>query len=202
MADNVMTLRLVVRKLALDRGLPRHVHAQAVERRAGVGHAHPHVAVRERCQRLPRRRRPDYGLSKTAKAFIAGLLCHAREFTAVTNQLVNSYKRLVAGDEAPTFVSWARNNRSALVRVPVVKPGKESSTRVEYRALDSAANPYLAFSAVLAAGLKGVQEGYELPDEAAADLYTMNRGQGPGQGIRGAAHVAVGRVGRFGGVAP
>ena len=98
-----------------------------------------------------------------AKQFIAGLLRHAHEITAVTNQWVNSYKRLVTGYEAPIHVSWARNNRSALVRVPVVKHDKPESTRVEYRAPDTACNPYLAFAVILAAGLKGIEEGYELP---------------------------------------
>ncbi|MCY3577361.1 MAG: glutamine synthetase family protein [bacterium] len=182
MADNVMTLRLVVRKLALDRDLHATFMPKPLNGVQGSG-MHTHMSLFENDVNAFHDAGDDYGLSKTAKAFIAGLLHHAREITAVTNQLVNSYKRLVAGDEAPTFVSWARNNRSALVRVPVVKPGKESSTRIEYRALDSAANPYLAFSAVLAAGLKGVQEGYELPPEAAADLYTMSRSQARTKGF-------------------
>ena len=104
----------------------------------------------------------EYGLSKVGKCFIAGLLVHAREITAVTNQTVNSYKRLIEGYEAPVYVCWARNNESALVRVPVPKKGKESSTRIEFRSPDPACNPYLAFSVMLAAGLKGVEEGYEL----------------------------------------
>jgi glutamine synthetase len=115
---------------------------------------------------------PD-GLSLVAKRFMAGLLRHAAEITAVTNQWVNSYKRLVSGYEAPIHVSWARNNRSALVRVPFVKRNKIESTRVEYRAPDSACNPYLAFAVILAAGLKGIEEGYELPREAAANLFAM-----------------------------
>jgi len=115
---------------------------------------------------------PD-GLSLVAKRFMAGLLRHAHEITAVTNQWVNSYKRLVSGYEAPIHVSWARNNRSALVRVPFVKRNKIESTRVEYRAPDSACNPYLAFAVILAAGLKGIEQGYELPREAAANLFAM-----------------------------
>ena len=115
-----------------------------------------------------------YGLSPVAKGFIAGLLAHAREITAVTNQWVNSYKRLVKGYEAPVYVSWARNNRSALVRVPVVKRGHPESTRVEYRAPDPSCNPYLAFALMLAAGLRGIEEGYSLPEEASANLYEMS----------------------------
>ncbi|MCY3966979.1 MAG: glutamine synthetase family protein [bacterium] len=174
MADNVMTLRLVVRKLALDRNLHATFMPKPLNGVQGSG-MHTHMSLFENDVNAFYDAGHSYGLSKTAQSFIAGLLIYAREITAVTNQLVNSYKRLVVGDEAPTFVSWARNNRSALVRVPVVKPGKESSTRIEYRALDSAANPYLAFSVMLAAGLKGVEEGYELPPEAATDLYTTSK---------------------------
>ncbi|MCP4852836.1 MAG: glutamine synthetase, partial [Actinomycetia bacterium] len=115
------------------------------------------------------------GLSATARSFIAGLLHHAREITAVTNQLVNSYKRINEGYEAPRYVSWARNNRSALVRVPIPKPGKVDSTRVEYRALDPACNPYLAFSVLLAAGLRGIENDLELSPEAAVNLYDLSR---------------------------
>ena len=126
----------------------------------------------------------EYGLSTVARQFMAGILQHAPEMTAVTNQLVNSYKRLVAGDEAPTYVSWARNNRSALVRVPVHKAEKPSSARVEYRALDSAANPYLAYSVLLAAGLKGINEGYDLRPEAADNMWTLSRSDARAAGLQ------------------
>jgi glutamine synthetase len=126
----------------------------------------------------------EHGLSKVAKGFIAGLLRHAPDITAVTNQWVNSYKRLVRGYEAPIYLSWARNNRSALVRVPVIKRGKVDSTRIEYRAPDPACNPYLAFAVVLAAGLKGIEEGYELPPEAATNLYSMTPEELASEGIR------------------
>jgi glutamine synthetase len=124
-----------------------------------------------------------YGLSPVARQFIAGLLRHAREITAVTNQWVNSYKRLVSGYEAPINISWARNNRSALVRVPVVKLNKHESTRVEYRAPDSACNPYLAFAVMLAAGLRGIEEGYELPPEADANLFELSGAELAAKGI-------------------
>ena len=117
------------------------------------------------------------------RSFIAGLLTHAREFTAVTNQLVNSYKRLIPGSEAPVHVSWARNNRSALVRVPLAKAGKESSTRIEYRSPDPACNPYLAYSVMLAAGLKGLEEGYELGPEAAANVFELTDEERAAEGI-------------------
>ena len=119
---------------------------------------------------------PDdaYHLSDTAKAFMAGLLRHAGEITAVTNQTVNSYKRLVPGFEAPIHVSWARNNRSGLIRVPIAKRSNPLATRVEYRSADPACNPYLAFGLILAAGMRGVREGYELPDEADANLFEID----------------------------
>ena len=128
MADTVMTVRLVVKEMAQRRGIHASFMPKPLGRCAGLGHAHPSVALRRRHQRLLRRRGPD-GLSAVAKRFMAGLLRHADEITAVTNQWVNSYKRLVSGYEAPIHVSWARNNRSALVRVPFVKRNKIESTR-------------------------------------------------------------------------
>lgn len=116
---------------------------------------------------------PEFHLSETAQHFIAGLLGHSREITAVTNQWVNSYKRLVVGYEAPVYISWGRRNRSALVRVPAFKPHKRSSCRIEYRAPDPACNPYLAFTVMLAAGLKGIQEKYPLPEPIEEDIYAM-----------------------------
>ena len=101
-------------------------------------------------------------LSKTARSFIAGLLKHAREITAITNQWVNSYKRLVSGFEAPTYISWALVNKADLIRVPSYRMGNNSSRRIEYRAPDPACNPYLAFSVMLAAGLEGIENNYEL----------------------------------------
>jgi glutamine synthetase len=111
----------------------------------------------------------EYQLSKTGRQFIAGLLRHAPEITAITNQWVNSYKRLGGGGEAPSYVCWGHNNRSALVRIPMYKPSKGNSTRIEFRSIDSACNPYLAFAVMLSAGLKGIEEGYELPPGAEDD---------------------------------
>ena len=172
MADTVMTVRLLVKEIAQEAG----VHATFMPKPlAGVQGSgmHTHFSLFEGDANAFHDPGDEHNLSKVAKGFIAGLLTHAREITAVTNQWVNSYKRLVAGYEAPVYVSWARNNRSALVRVPVAKRGKVDSARIEYRAPDPACNPYLAFAAVLAAGLKGVEEGYELPPEAAANLYDL-----------------------------
>lgn len=115
-----------------------------------------------------------YFLSPVAKQFMAGLLRHASEITAITNQTVNSYKRLVPGFEAPVHISWARNNRSGLIRVPIPKKGNPMATRIEYRSPDPVCNPYLAFSVLLAAGMKGIEEGYELPEEADANLFEMD----------------------------
>jgi glutamine synthetase len=119
----------------------------------------------------------EYHLSKTARSFIAGILAHAREMAAVTNQWVNSYKRLIPGYEAPVFVVWGRRNRSALVRVPTAKPQKEASTRIEYRAPDPATNPYLFLAVALAAGLDGIERELELPPEAQDDIYAMSEGE-------------------------
>ncbi len=121
----------------------------------------------------------ELNLSKTARSFIAGLLRHSREITAVTNQWVNSYKRLFGEPlphqlaEAPAYVCWGHHNRSALVRVPMYKPGKANSTRVEVRSLDSACNPYLAFALMLAAGLAGIEGQYELPPGAEDDVWAL-----------------------------
>jgi len=124
-----------------------------------------------------------YQLSITGRRFIAGLLTHAREISAVTNQWVNSYKRLWGGGEAPAHVCWGHNNRSALVRVPMYKPGKGQSSRVEIRSLDSACNPYLTYAVVLAAGLKGIQEEYELAPEAEDDVWALTHGERRAMGI-------------------
>ena len=115
-----------------------------------------------------------YNLSAVAKPYIAGIMRHAREMAAVTNQWVNSYKRLVPGYEAPVYISWARRNRSAMVRVPMYKPGKEQATRIEFRSPDPACNPYLAFAVMLAAGLKGIDENYPFRDPVEEDIYEMD----------------------------
>jgi glutamine synthetase len=112
------------------------------------------------------------------------VLRHAAEITAVTNQFVNSYKRLAAGGEAPSYICWGHNNRSALVRVPMYKPQKSQSSRVEFRSLDSAANPYLAFALLLAAGLKGIEEAYDLPREAEDDVWSLTDRERRALGIK------------------
>ena len=174
MADNLMTLRLVVRKIGGDANLFASFMPKPMADQAGSG-LHTHMSLFRDDKNAFYDPDDDYNLSVIARQFIAGILHHAREISAITNQLVNSYKRLVIGDEAPVYISWARNNRSALVRVPVVKTGKTSSTRIEYRALDSAANPYLSFAMILGAGMKGITEQYELRDETLSNLHDVER---------------------------
>jgi len=125
----------------------------------------------------------EYHLSKVAKHFIAGLLKHAPEITAVTNQWVNSYKRLVPGYEAPVYLSWARRNRSDLIRVPEYRPGREKATRFEFRSPDPACNPYLTFSVMLAAGLEGIEKKYEVPTPVEENVYEMTEEERNRRGI-------------------
>jgi glutamine synthetase len=182
MADTVMTVRLVAKELAAQEGIHASFMPKPLAGVQGSG-MHTHLSLWEGERNAFIDEDNPYGLSPVARQFIAGLLRHAREITAVTNQWVNSYKRLVSGYEAPINISWARNNRSALVRVPVVKLNKHESTRVEYRAPDSACNPYLAFAVMLAAGLRGIEEGYELPPEADANLFELSGAELAAKGI-------------------
>jgi glutamine synthetase len=172
MADNIMTSRLTVKEVALQSGIYATFMPKPLEGHDGSG-MHLHLSLFEGDTNAFHEPGTQGELSKVGKAFIAGLLRHAAEMTAVTNQWVNSYKRLVGGFDAPVYMSWARNNQSALVRVPSVKKGKPSSVRVEYRAADAACNPDLALSVILAAGLAGIREGYELPPEIATDVQQM-----------------------------
>jgi glutamine synthetase len=171
MADTVMTVRHVVKELARQAGVAASFMPKPLAGVQGSG-MHTHLSLWRDDTNAFVGDDDRYGLSPLAHQFIAGLLTHAKEITAITNQWVNSYKRLVPGNEAPVHVSWARNNRSALVRVPTVKRTKVTSTRLEYRAPDSAANPYLCFAVILAAGMAGIRGGYELPPEAAGNLFT------------------------------
>jgi len=172
MADSVMTTRLVVKEIARRAGASASFMPKPIAGVQGSG-MHTHLSLwRDGKNAFVDESAPD-GLSSVAKSFIAGLLTHAAEITAVTNQWINSYKRLVPGHEAPVNISWGRNNSSALVRVPLIKQGKIDSTRLEYRSPDPAANPYLAFAVILAAGMAGIERGYELPAEANVDLYSL-----------------------------
>ncbi len=173
MADSVMTFRLVVKEVAASQGVHATFMPKPLEGVQGSG-MHMHLSMFDGDDNAFFDADDPYNLSTLAKCFMAGLLRHAAEITAVTNQTVNSYKRLVPGYEAPIHISWARNNRSGLIRVPIAKRGNASATRIEYRSPDPACNPYLAFSVLLAAGMRGVSEGYELPPEADANLFEMS----------------------------
>ncbi|MEZ5115445.1 MAG: type I glutamate--ammonia ligase [Candidatus Nanopelagicales bacterium] len=182
-ADNIMTFRLVVKEVALEQGVYASFMPKPYRDHPGSG-MHTHLSLFEGDRNAFYEAGAPYQLSAVARSFIAGLLQHAPEITAVTNQWVNSYKRLAGGAEAPAQICWGHNNRSALIRVPMYKPSKGNSTRIEYRALDSATNPYLAFAVLLAAGLKGVEEGYELPPGAEDDVWALTQAERRALGMK------------------
>ncbi len=183
MADNVMTFRIVVREIAQERGAYATFMPKPMAGVQGSG-MHTHLSLFEGDTNAFHDPGDEYNLSKVARAFSFGVYHTAPHPLPITNQLVNSYKRLIVGYEAPVHVSWARNNRSALVRVPVTKSGKSSSTRIEFRSPDPACNPYLAFSVILAAGLRGIEEGYELPPEITTNLFALTPAELAAEGIR------------------
>jgi len=160
-ADNIMTFRHVIKEVALEQGFYASFMPKPFTDHPGSG-MHTHVSLFEGENNAFFDASAEFNLSKTGRSFIAGILKHAAEMTAITNQWVNSYKRLQGGGEAPSLINWGQSDRGALVRIPMYKPNKENSTRIELRSLDSACNPYLAFAVMLAAGLKGIEEGYVL----------------------------------------
>ncbi len=176
MADNVMTYRLAVKEIAQQRGLHATFMPKPIYGINGSG-MHTHQSLFRGLTNAFFDRRDKLHLSDVARYFIAGLLKHAQEITSVTNQWVNSYKRLIVGYEAPVYVCWAQMNRSALIRVPMYKPGREKSMRIEYRVPDPACNPYLAFSVMLSAGLEGIKKKYPLPEPANDNIYKMSDGE-------------------------
>ena len=173
MADAAMTYRLTVKEVAMQRGIYATFMPKPMFSENGSG-MHVHQSLFKGDRNAFFDPGDQYHLSPVARAYIAGLLRHAPEITSVVAQWVNSYKRLVPGYEAPVYVAWARRNRSSLVRVPMYKPGKENATRIEFRCPDPACNPYLAFSVMLAAGLKGIEEDYELPEPVETDIFEMS----------------------------
>jgi len=173
MADKTMTYRIVVKEVARKNGFYATFMPKPLFGENGSG-MHVHQSLFKGDHNAFYEPQDQYNLSELAKSYIAGILTHAREIAAVTNQWVNSYKRLVPGYEAPVYISWARRNRSAMVRVPMYKPGKEEATRIEFRSPDPACNPYLAFAVMIAAGLKGIEENYVLPDPIEKDIYEMD----------------------------
>ncbi|MBI2847645.1 MAG: glutamine synthetase, partial [Chloroflexi bacterium] len=173
MADSVMTYRLVVKQIAMQHGVYATFMPKPVFGINGSGmHVHQSLFKGEKNAFFDPN--DKYFLSNTARHFIAGLLKHAPELTAITSQWVNSYKRLVAGYEAPVYLSWARRNRADLIRVPEYKPGREEATRIEFRSPDPACNPYLVFSVMLAAGLEGIEKEYEVPGPVEENVYEMS----------------------------
>ena len=173
MADNIMTFKVVLKEVAVSQGIRASFMPKPFTEHAGSG-MHTHLSLFEGDQNAFYDATDELRMSKIGKHFIAGLLAHAKEITAVTNQWVNSYKRLAWGGEAPSYVCWGRNNRSALVRIPLFKPDKASSARVEYRAIDPACNPYLAYALLLNAGLAGIEKELPLPLEAEDDVWALS----------------------------
>lgn len=183
MADNVMTFRYLMKQVAIRNGVRATFMPKPFADQPGSG-MHTHISLFEGDDNAFHDPDDENQLSATGKSFIAGILTHAPEITAVTNQWVNSYKRTAFGDEAPTAATWGMANRSALVRVPMYSPGKSASRRVEVRSLDAACNPYLAYSVILAAGLKGVTGGYELPEPAEENVNELTRRERRALGYR------------------
>ena len=173
MADDCMTYRITVKEIALKYGWHATFMPKPLFGENGSG-MHTHQSLFKDGRNAFYDADDKYFLSETGKAFIAGQLRHAREICSIFAQWVNSYKRLVPGYEAPVYVAWSRRNRSALVRVPLYHPGKEQATRMELRCPDPACNPYLTFSALLMAGLEGVERGYELPEPMEKNLYHLS----------------------------
>jgi len=173
MADTVMTARLAIKEVAYLNGVYATFMPKPLFGQNGSG-MHVHMSLFKDGKNA---------FFDPAKHFIAGLLKHAKEITLITNQWVNSYKRLVPGYEAPVYISWAMRNRSDLIRVPMYKPGKEEATRIEYRAPDPACNPYLAFAVMLAAGLEGIEKKYPLPEPVEENVYHMTEEERKKKGI-------------------
>ncbi len=183
MADKTMTYRIAVKETARSMGFYATFMPKPIFGMNGSG-MHTHQSLFAGDRNVFHDADDRFHLSDIAKHYIAGILTHAREIIAVSNQWVNSYKRLVPGYEAPVYIAWARRNRSTMVRVPMYKPGKEQATRIEFRAPDPACNPYLAFAVMLAAGLEGIDKKYSLPDPVEEDVYTMSPARRSQLGIR------------------
>ncbi len=182
MADNAMTYRLVVKEVALANGVYATFMPKPLPNENGSG-MHTHQSLFRGDRNAFFDASDEYHLSPIAKAYMAGLLRHAPEFTLVTNQWINSYKRLMPGYEAPVYLTWARRNRSDLIRIPQYKPGNEVATRLEYRAADAACNPYLAFAVMLAAGLEGIEREYPLQPPTEENVFEIKAEERARRGI-------------------
>jgi glutamine synthetase len=169
-ADNIMTFRHVIKEVALEQGFYASFMPKPFTDHPGSG-MHTHVSLFKGEENAFYDANAELNLSEVGRQFVAGILKHASEITAITNQWVNSYKRLQGGGEAPAIINWGHNDRGALVRIPMYKPNKENSTRIEFRSPDSACNPYLAYAVMIAAGLKGIEKKYKL--EASNDVEIL-----------------------------
>lgn len=172
MADNIVTMRYCIKEVAQTNGVYATFMPKPLYGRAGSG-MHVHQSLFKGARNAFFERKDKMHLSGTAKYFIAGQLAHVKEFCSVVAQWVNSYKRLVPGYEAPVYISWGQKNRTALIRIPIYRPGNEKATRIELRCPDPACNPYLAFSVMLAAGLEGIESKYKLPLPVEPNIYKM-----------------------------
>jgi glutamine synthetase len=182
-ADNVMLSKLVIKEIALQAGVHATFMPKPIYGENGSG-MHIHTSLIANGRNLFYNADDESHLSDTAKSYTEGLLRHAREITLLTDQWVNSYKRLVPGFEAPVYISWARMNRSTLIRVPRYRPGHEMSTRIELRCPDPACNPYLVFAVMLAAGLKGIDEKLTLRDHVEENIFAMTDDEREKRGIK------------------
>jgi glutamine synthetase len=182
MADSAMVYRTAVKEVAMKHGVYATFMPKPIFGQNGSG-MHTHQSLFKDGTNAFFSATDRYNLSDVGKSYIAGLLRHSKEMSSVVAQWVNSYKRLVPGWEAPVYIAWSLRNRSALVRVPMYKPGKELATRAEFRCPDPACNPYLAFAVMLAAGLKGIEEGYELPEPMEKNLYHLTSAERKELGI-------------------
>ncbi len=179
-ADNIMTFRHVIKEVALEQGLYASFMPKPFTEHPGSG-MHTHVSLFKGEENAFYDKSAEFNLSLVGRSFIAGILKHAPEITAITNQWVNSYKRLQGGGEAPSLVNWGPSDRGALIRIPMYKPKKENSTRIEFRSPDSACNPYLAYAVMLAAGLKGIEDQYELTNSSDPIALPANLNEAIGQ---------------------
>src|SRR5947207_4964906 len=182
MADHTITYRLVVKEIAKKAGYHATFMPKPIFGENGSG-MHTHQSLFKESRNAFFEEGDQWHLSAAAKGFIAGQLRHAREIAAVFAQWVNSYKRLVPGYEAPVYCAWSQRNRSALIRIPLYKPGAEQGTRAEIRCPDPACNPYLTYACLLHAGLEGIEKGYELPEPMERNLYHLTADERRERGI-------------------
>ena len=182
-ADNIMTFRTVVKEISLERGIHASFMPKPLSDAPGSG-MHTHLSLFEGDANAFYEAGQEFNMSVTARQFAAGILYHAAEICAVTDQYVNSYKRLWGGNEAPSYICWGHNNRSALLRIPQYKPGKGNSARMEFRALDPVANPYLAYSVLLAAGLDGIDKQMQLGEPTSDDVWELTDAERQAMGIQ------------------